>query len=358
MSRRLEGVLDWISPGRVPRPSIPPLEGGLRPNERLDEARVLATAEPFELEDVTHHQGRTVVSRRQDLLTVREDGLLESLAKLPGRCGPVVSLGDRLVVAVDGHGLIAVDDAGAQSVVSSASLVRQGITDLCVDPEGTVLATVCSSTWSLDRWSDALLDGDRTGAVVRVHDGQPEVLVEGLAWPAGVALADGGFIVTESLTTRIERVDGTGWRERLMANLPAYPGRVHASGSGWWVAAPYPRNRLTELLLTEPDVIAEMREEFDPELWMVPRLGSRQIVREPLQHGQRRVLGKIRPWAPAWSYGLAFHIDQRGQVTDSLHSRTDGTTHGVTGVSCSDDATVVLAVAGSGKVVEVEVDHG
>lgn len=355
-SRVWQGIREWIAPGRVDRPTVPPLEGGLRPNTRLDGATTLVSDEAFALDDVVVRGDDVLVSRGDHVAMVGPDGHLSAFAKLPGPCGPMTVDGDRLVVAVDGHGLFSVDRAGAQELLSDDEQVRQCVTDLCRLADGSLLVAVGSTRWPLERWSDALLDRDRAGLLLRLRDGVVEVVASGLRWPSGVAPGpDGGVVVSESLGHQVSAGPLGGRWTPILRNLPCYPGRLRASSrGGWWVTAPYVRNRLTELLLTEPEVIRDMRATIEPDLWIVPRLGSRNPIREPLQHGQRRVLGQLRPWAPPWSYGLVFHVNTAGLVTESLHSRTDGRVHGLTGI-CPRPGALLLVAKGAGELIQAEV---
>jgi hypothetical protein len=134
-----------------------------------------------------------------------------------------------------------------------------------------------------------------------------------------------------------------------------YPGRAFHTDDGWWVTAPYVRNRVTALLLDEPELVAEMVATINPDEWFIPRLRSDNPYTDPLQMGQLRTLGVVKPWAPPRSYGLAFRIEHDGRIAESLHSRVDGDRHGITGVVVDGDR-VIVAARGFRSLLAIEED--
>src|SRR5690606_1620032 len=103
----------------------------------------------------------------------------------------------------------------------------------------------------------------------------------------------------------------------LLRNLPAFPGRIVPHGAGWLVAFPYLRNRLSELLLEESDFVDEMVRTIPPDEWLVPSLRINNPYASALQLGQLRVLGVLKPWAPARTYGLVGVLDEPGRFSAS-----------------------------------------
>jgi hypothetical protein len=134
---------------------------------------------------------------------------------------------------------------------------------------------------------------------------------------------------------RIERREtaALGRGRVVLERMAFYPGRIRAGGGGWWVAVPFLRNRATELILSEPDMRDDMVASVDEGQWLVPSLRRENIYLDPLQMGQLRVLGVLKPWAPPRSYGLVFLLGTDGRVVESQHSRVDGQRHGITGVA-------------------------
>lgn len=74
----------------------------------------------------------------------------------------------------------------------------------------------------------------------------------------------------------------------LCANLPVYPGRIASAGTDFWIAAPYVRNRVTEMLLDEPQLVSEMTTSINQDEWFVPRLRPVSPYTDTMQMGQLR----------------------------------------------------------------------
>ena len=92
-----------------------------------------------------------------------------------------------------------------------------------------------------------------------------------------------------------------------------------------------------------------MMEPIDPDVWLAPTLRSNQSLYEPLQAGGVKTLGIMKPWAPARSYGLVIRLDGDFQPIGSLHSRADGSRHGIT--SCMEhNGRLLMTVKGDGMV--------
>jgi hypothetical protein len=229
-----------------------------------------------------------------------------------------------------------------------------------VRPDGSLIVTVGSTEVGADGWARALIAGDRSGRLVTVDGDRARVIAEQLPWPSGVAVEpDGSLLVSLSHDQRIERrsPDEPDRGRSVLQRLAFYPGRIRVSPQGWWVAAPYLRNRATELLLSEPEMRDDMVANVGEAQWLLPSLRRENIYLDPLQMGQLRVLGVLKPWAPPRSYGLVFLFGGDGRVIESHHSRADGTRHGITGV---DEAGGRVVVAGKGcrALLELRRDNG
>lgn len=347
MSRTLAVVKEWINPNWSQRRALPPMEAGLRPNRRLDEAEVVLPPGDYEPEDVVMaSSGEVLFSSGNGLFELRA-GDVRTVAEFSSPVGSLTVAGTDVVAAVEGVGLVAVSTSGSTEELCTDPSVARCVTDLAALPDGSLLAAVGSRHVGADGWARALVDGDRSGRLVRVDGTGAGVEADELGWPAGVAVTvEGDVVVSLSLEHRIEKRAITslaGPIRPLFTNLPVYPGRVSATDGGCWVAAPYARNRVTELLLDEPELLAEMVATISPEEWFVPRLRSENPYTDPLQMGQLRVLGIVKPWAPPRSYGLAFRLGGDGRVVESAHSRVDGKRHGVTGVSTAGERVVLAA---------------
>jgi hypothetical protein len=240
--------------------------------------------------------------------------------------------------------------------LSTDKSVRTCVTDMAALTDGTLLVTVGSQQFTPDEWSRALLAKDASGLIVKVTDGIALIVATDLAWPAGICqLDDQEILLSVAFSHAIERrwLSALDKRERLMRkNLPVYPGRIRKCNEGWWIAAPYARNRITELIMDEPKLLSEMVEGIDPPLWPVPRLRDTTPYTDVLQMGQLRMLGVLKPWAPPRSYGLLFLLDAAGRVVRSHHSRVDGRYHGITGMAADGDR---LMATGKGCQTLLEV---
>lgn len=358
MSSRWSAVKEWVRPESVDRQTVPPLDGGLRPNDDLDGAwTVLQCGEHDEPDDlVVLSDGRIVLSQGPTLLTV-DPSQPTVVAELPGRVTAIDADGDRVVAAVEGHGLVEVAPDGAVTTICAEESVRTCVTALAVEDQRVVVA-VGSTTRNANEWAQALIASDSSGQLVVVTTGRATVLADGLPWPAGIAPFGDSLAVSMSLAHRVELwdVDATRARRRgdLLSRLAVYPGRIRCSPDGWWVAAPFARNRLTELLLDEPDLLERMESDLDPDAWPMPRLRAADVYRDPMQLGQLRVLGIVKPWAPPRSYGLAFLVDHEGLISRSHHSRITGACHGITGVASAENGTLLLVARGARRVVGLD----
>ncbi|MCP2288827.1 hypothetical protein ACFYT3_05770 [Nocardia amikacinitolerans] len=355
MNRALATLKEWINPDWARHRSVPPFEAGLRPNRRLDEAEPLLPHGEHEPDDVLVRPGGEIVFSSGNTVFALDGGTAVPLAVLGGRAGSLLAAGDDLIVTVEGVGLVRIDDSGAAHDLCTDPLVATGVTDLTRLPDGALLATIGSAVPEHQDWGRALVADDRSGRIVRVDVTDAEIAADGLAWPGGIEIAsDTEVFVSLGFDHRIERrrLDALGRPGTPVGSrLPVYPGRIRADGDSWWVAAPYARNRFTELLLDEPELLAEMRTTIRREEWFVPRLRCANPYTDTLQLGQLRVLGVVKPWAPARSYGLAFRLDARGRLTESVHSRADGERHGITGVAAGRNG-VVLAAHGFGNLLQ------
>ncbi|MEU4596011.1 hypothetical protein [Nocardia sp. NPDC023988] len=358
MNRTINAMKEWLNPDWARHRTVPPFEAGLRPNRRLDEGVTLLPDVEFEPDDVRIRDNGAVVFSSGDSIFTLTEGTVTRLVTLGGQVGSLLVADDRVVAAVEGVGLVTVDESGVATDLCTDPELAACVTDLTLLPDGVVLATIGSR--EIPDWSAALVADDRSGRIVRVDGLHAEVVAEGLGWPGGIESAgEGEVLVSLGFDHRIERrtVAAPGKSGTAVAsNLPVYPGRIAATTNGWWVAAPYARNRFTELLLDEPELLREMTATIRQDQWFVPRLRCADPYTDTLQLGQLRVHGVIKPWAPARSYGLAFRIDQRGRIAESVHSRADSDRHGVTGV-VSRDGRIVVAARGFRNLIEPQSEN-
>lgn len=359
MNRTLTAIKEWFNPNWARHQAVPPMEGGLRPNTGIDDAEVLVPPGEHEPDDVLLRASGALWFSSGPTLRQLENGDVTLVAEFDGGVTALAEVDGQVVAAVAGVGLVTVDESGGVATLCADDAVANCVTDLAPLPDGSIMVAVGSQVEGADGWARALVRADRTGRLVRVDGGHCEVVADGLAWPSGVAPApDGEFLVAQSMRHRIERRSVAAPRKQglvMFKNLPVYPGRITPADGGWWIAAPYVRNRISELFLDEPELLADMVASIKEKEWFVPRLRSDNPITDPLQMGQLRVLGVIKPWAPPRSYGVAFRLDHSGLITASAHSRVDGERHGITGVSVRGHR-MVLAARGYRSLIELRED--
>jgi hypothetical protein len=348
-------VREFVNPSSVPHSSVPPFEAGLRPNSLLDNARQLLGVGPgYVPEDLAvAADGRLLFTSGDGLYEVK-DVDVEKLASWDGAAAGAVTLtAAGAVVAIEGRGLFIVSSKGEVHPVCEDPIVQHSVTDVTSISEDDFLVTV--GTVKRISWARAFVERDRSGSIVRVSGGQATVVATGLGWPSGIAVSGSEVTLALSFDHAIERraldrLDKTA--TLLTKNLPVYPGRVRIAERQVWVAAPYPRNRMTELALDEPKFIDRMVKTLPEDQWLVPRLDQESPFTESPQLGAMRTHGDIKPWAPVRAYGLVFRMEASGRIDWSAHSRANGERHGVTGVAVR-GGEVFVAVKGYGDILTI-----
>jgi hypothetical protein len=267
-----------------------------------------------------------------------------------------------LAVGLDGKGVLIVEGPHAGRTIAEAG----GRPLLC--PTAALFLTsdnLIVASGAADRlaaeWKRDLMERGASGSVwsvdLRRPNAEPALLAGGLAFPSGLAVAsDNRLYVSEAWLHRVVAVDHqrAATSNILLRDLPAYPGRITpAPDGGFWLSLFAPRNQLIEFVLRENTYRRRMIDNIDPAYWIAPALSSGASFLEPIQGGARKKLNMLKPWSPSWSYGLVARCNSRMRPFASLHSRADGTVHGVT--SCCEIGGVLYAAAkGSGRVVAVD----
>lgn len=331
--------------------TVPPLDGALRPNRALDEAR-----KRYALPDV-------------DCLAVVGGKLLASAGDTVfaldgrGKWKPHVKAEGQIT------GICAIEKAGlAVATANGAVFVSGGPFDgkrfdtgikcptAIVEDDGALYLASGSATNSPDEWQRDLLECNATGSLwhITLSSGETEQIAGGLAWPAGLAIDGKSLVVSEAWKHRLMRFDlaEPGKPETLYYDLPGYPGHISQAAGGWWLAVFAPRSQLVEFVLREPVYRRRMLSEVEPQFWVSPKLRTGRSFYEPLQGGGVKHLGVLKPWAPTMSAGLSVRLDNDFQPVASLQSRSDGFAHGVTSV-CELNGETYVAAHGDGVVVRV-----
>lgn len=237
----------------------------------------------FGAEDVLVDKGHvfTGVEDGRILRLTRDGRRLDTIADTRGRpLGLELYPDGRLLVCDSKRGLLLVDRSSGDIEV----LVPRGpdlrvCNNAAVAADGTVYFTDSTSRFDLDHWKADLLEHSGTGRLLRrAPDGQVDVLLSGLQFANGVALApDESWVVVASTGSyRLDRVDlPSGKQTTLVEALPAFPDNIATGSDGLvWVAMASPR-------IAALDLAHRLHPAVRKAVWALP---------EPLQVKEKRVV--------------------------------------------------------------------
>ncbi|MGA9521278.1 MAG: SMP-30/gluconolactonase/LRE family protein [Myxococcaceae bacterium] len=188
----------------------------------------------------------------------------ERVGKMPGRPLGLELLGDGRLLVCDAHaGLLAFDPASGRVEVLVASVAGERIgfcNNAAVARDGTIYFSDSSRHHTLEHWKADFLQNTRSGRLLRRSpDGAVEVLLDGLAFANGVALAaDESFVaVAETAARTVVRLwlsgPRAGQRDLLATALPGYPDNIARGSDGRiWVTIASPINALAEWIQRAP----------------------------------------------------------------------------------------------------------
>ena len=311
--------------------TVPSFDGALKPNQALERAETLfECAAPEDLAtdgaNIYLADGASLARiEGNGATTVREfDRPITALACLPGG-GIAVALNGREVRVYP-------DPKTAQPSATFSGAGMRSINALAPAGGNALYATDGSAAHDVDEWAWDLMERGRSGRALRLDLNSKDVtvLADGLRYAFGACAMDGSALVSESWRHRLIAVAPNGASKVVLSHLPVYPSRLSpAAGGGWWLTAFIARTQLVEFVLREPAYRKRMMAELDPEYWIVPRLSSGKSFKEPMQGAHLKTMGVVKPWAPPRSYGLVIRLDAMGKPTFSLHSRVDGSNHGI-----------------------------
>jgi len=335
--------------------TVPPLDGALRPNRRLDEAKRLSLPGVDCLAVV---RGQLFASAGNGVFRLEEEKSWRLAAEYRAEVACIAAVGDGLAVAL-ANGDIVIDGGRFHRFECRVAKDIACITAMAASDEALYVANG-SATNSATDWQRDLLERNASGSVWRIdlNSGRGMRIADGLAWPAGLAIDASRVVCSEAWKHRLIRIDtfGQASPETLLADLPGYPGRLSPGGGNWWLAVFAPRNQLVEFVLREPTYRKRMMAEVEKPFWVAPKLRAGRSFYEPLQGGGVKHLGILKPWAPTMSAGLCVRLDTGFQPRLSLHSRADGKTHGVTSVA-EYNGHVFAAARGDDVVAVVSLDE-
>lgn len=196
---------------------------------------------------------------------VAHDGTrIDLVANTGGRpLGIEIDPDGRLLVCDAKKGVLRVDprSGGIETVADRvAGVPMMFCNNAAIAGDGTIWFTDTSTRYGIDHWRDDFVQDTRTGRLLRLGtDGEVEVVLEGLRFGNGVALAaDESYVaVAETAGRTIVRrwLTGprAGERDLLADDLPGYPDNI-ARGSDdlIWVSLASPRDPLVERLQRGP----------------------------------------------------------------------------------------------------------
>ncbi|WP_217569698.1 hypothetical protein [Mesorhizobium sp. GbtcB19] len=343
----LDPILDVFRGKAV---TIPPLDGAFRPNTRLDDAPAFAElAEPDNLLSV---DGRLLVSSGNAVSAIVAGSEPVVVEMFPSAVTALAlsPSGDLAVGLESGTLLIAGKDVPLPADVSC-------ITALAYAEDGTLWLANGSAEHAPSQWAADLMKKGASGSLWRCGPGGIgfQKTAGDIAFPYGLHPLGGDVLVSESWRHQLVRFDGSiGNRSTALTHLPGYPARLSpASDGGAWLTLFAPRNRLIEFVLQETHYRQDMIDQVPPAYWIAPALASNRSFLEPLQCGGIRTMGIHKPWSPSRSYGLVVKLDPNMQPQFSLHSRANGTRHGICSVA-EQDGQLLIASKGGDCVLAID----
>lgn len=366
MSSVIAKFVDYIRGSGEYSVSVPPFDGALRPNEFIEAGELVATApEPdnlgFTPSGVVFSSGNSLLLLEK-LPGTNAENHATLLQQCPSTITALAAHAQSLALGLEGGGIVI--RGGALDGRTFQVLGGQPIncpTALAFQDDQTLLVANGSSRHSPSRWKLDLMEKIFSGSVWRLDlkSGASQQLAGELGYPYGLLpFADGTILVSECWRHRLVRINGQGPPQPVLTNLPAYPSRIcNASSGGAWVAMFAPRRRLVEFVLREPAYRKRMMTEIPSDYWIAPTLAPMRSFLEPLQGGTLKQLARLKPWAPTPSYGLVVRIDENDQPLQSLHSRADGTRHGIRSV-LELPGGLLAASAGANAIVLMKLGQG
>lgn len=311
--------------------TVPPLDGVLRPNRKLDTA--IRRSPLPEVDCLAVIAGQLVASAGSGIYALRDgrDWSRERAYEL--EITGLAAIGEESRAVALAGGDIVVDGGRFDGRRYRAAADARCITAMAASDRELFVANGSAENGPRD-WQLDLLQRNASGSIWRIDldNGESTQLAGGVAYPAGLALDGDMLVYSEAWKHRLVGITpGDPGRSKILyGDLPGYPGRLSASAQGFWLAVFAPRSQLVEFVLREPAYRTRMIAEVPRPFWIAPKLRSGRSFYEPLQGGGVKHLGVLKPWAPTLSAGLCIGLDLTFQPLFSLHSRADGSAHGVT----------------------------
>lgn len=342
--------------------TMPPMDGALRPNKALDTAEILQ--EVRAPDNLLAHRGEVLFTTGGEVRALATRALKRSFEQIITAAAAADD--GRLAFGLENGRIALVDTEGRETTISKlGDKAVLCLTALAFQGQDLLVALGSEqhppSQWKRDLMAGGAY-GSGTGSVWRLRpDGSAACLADKLRYPYGLLPEpDGSIVVSESWRHRLLRIGDNGIaKPPLLLDLPGYPSRLsRGTGGAVWLAVFAPRSQLIEFVLREPGYRKRMINEVAPEYWVAPALASGRSFLEPLQGGAVKQMGILKPWAPARSYGLVLRLgEERFEPILSLHSRADGTRHGITSV-LEHEGRLLVASRGGDVILTLPVQNG
>tara|TARA_R110000737_G_scaffold202832_1_gene221983 strand:+ start:155 stop:1228 length:1074 start_codon:yes stop_codon:yes gene_type:complete len=331
--------------------TVPPLDGGLKPNNRLDDlANGIAADRP---DDIVLWQGRPIWSDGAFLCDANGPLMVTFASDITA----LATDGNRMAVATL-QGGIQVFDAALADVTPGFSQTISHVTAMAFAAEGALWFCTGSAQHGPDNWRRDLMEKNRTGSVglADLSSGEVRILRQDLGYPAGIVVQpDGSVVVSEAWASQLVGIGADGRTAVLLDQIPGYPGRLIARhGGGYWLCIFAPRSPLIEFVLREDAYRTAMLRDLDPAHWVAPKYQSGVSFQEPMQGGALKQMGILKPWAPTLSYGLVAELADNFIPRNSYHSRAGGKRHGLT-AALEHDGQLWLAGRGCGEILTIDL---
>ncbi|QNN52948.1 SMP-30/gluconolactonase/LRE family protein [Nocardioides mesophilus] len=195
----------------------------------------------------------------------------------------------RLLVCDARAGLLALHP-GTGHVEKLLDLVRgrrmRFLNNAAVAEDGTIFFSDSSTVHGLDRWQADLVEDTASGRLMRrTPEGAVEVLLEGLRFANGVALAaDESFVAVaetggRSVVRRWLSGPRAGQADHLVSDLPGYPDNIARGSDGLiWVTIASPVDRVLELVRRTPRPVRRLVARLPEALQPTPRRTVRVLA--------------------------------------------------------------------------------
>lgn len=244
-------------------------------------------------EDVVVGPDGAVYTGTEDgsVFRVTHDGRrIDRVAHTGGRpLGIEIDLDGRLLVCDAHRGLLRVDprDGAIETVLDRVGRAPMMFcNNAAIAGDGTVWFSDSSTHFGIEQWKDDFVQDTRSGRLLRLSPGdEPEVVLDGLAFANGVALAaDESYVaVAETAGRTVVRwwLSGSraGTRDLLASDLPGYPDNIARGSDGLvWVSLASPTDPVVERLQRAPRAVRRLATRIPDRLQPQPQRTVRALA--------------------------------------------------------------------------------